>query len=250
MPASAAQIAANQRNSQRSKGPVIPEGKARSRANALKHGLTGEGVVLPNEDAAEVERRLAAFQEELQPSGEVGRSLVRRAALLSVRMDRCVSQETAALSERVRKAEAEFVAPEGLDAAEVERLRAEAKARAMLDPSKEATLARKYEAAAERGFFRTLKELRQTEKQSKAADPVSRAEAFRKELGSFLSLDEIDADLDRMEAKYDGMDAELGLTRGPKPSPAAPSPSRGASATRFSAPGGLFDLPFAIGRSR
>ena len=151
MPASEAQIAANRANAQRSKGPTTVEGKENSRRNALKHGLTGEGVVLPNEDAAEVERRLVAFQEELQPTGEVGRSLVRRAALMSVRMDRCVSQETAAFSERVRRAEAEFVAPEGADEATVAQLRAEAKARAMFDPSKEATLARKYEAAAE-GF--------------------------------------------------------------------------------------------------
>src|ERR1700722_18737763 len=102
MSASAARMTANRANSALSTGPKTPEGKARSRGNALKHGLTGEGVVLPNEDAAEVERRLAAFQEELQPSGEVGKSLARRAALMSVRMDRCVSQETAALSERVR----------------------------------------------------------------------------------------------------------------------------------------------------
>ena len=40
------------------------------------------------------------------------------------------------------------------------RLRAEAGDRALFDPSKEATLARRYEAAAERGFFKALKELR------------------------------------------------------------------------------------------
>ena len=168
MPASEARIRASQINGSKSKGPISPEGKAVSRRNSLKHGLTGEGVVLPNEDAAEVERRLAAFQEELQPTGEVGQALARRAAVCSVRMDRCVSQETAALSERVRQAEADFVAPEGADEATVAQLRAEAKARAMFDPSKEATLARKYEAAAERGFFRALKELRQLEKQAKA----------------------------------------------------------------------------------
>jgi hypothetical protein len=43
------------------------------------------------------------------------------------------------------------VVPEGLDEAAVTKLRAEAVRRAMFDPSKEATLARKYEAAAE-GF--------------------------------------------------------------------------------------------------
>jgi hypothetical protein len=97
MPASEAQIRANQANALRSTGPKTPEGKAISRANSFKHGLTGEGIVLPNEDVAEVERRFAAYQDELQPSGEVGMTLVRRAALLSVRLDRCVSHETATL---------------------------------------------------------------------------------------------------------------------------------------------------------
>ena len=243
MPASEAQIAANRANSQRSKGPVTPEGKSRSRGNALKHGLTGEGVVLPNEDAAEVERRLAAFEDELNPSGEVGRSLVRRAALMSVRMDRCVSQETAALSERVRRADAEFVAPEGVSAEDAARLKAEACARAMFDPSKEATLARKYEAAAERGFFRALKELRQLEKQAKAVEPPSPAEPSRPELGSFLTFQQLNSQLDELEARLDRRDAELARINRSKPAREVPP-------ARFSAAGGSFELPFAIGRPR
>ena len=250
MPASEAQIAANRANSLRSCGPRTAEGKSRSRGNALKHGLTGEGVVLPNEDAAEVERRLAAFEDELNPSGEVGRSLVRRAALMSVRMDRCVSQETAALSERVRQADAEFVAPEGADEATVAQLRAEAKAKAMFDPSKEATLARKYEAAAERGFFRALKELRQLEKQAKAAEPPAPAGSSRQELGSFLTFQQLNTQLDVLEARLDRRDAELTRIGRSKPAPTPPSPARMASEPRFSAPEGSFELPFAIGRPR
>ena len=249
MPASEARIAANRANSLKSSGPKTPEGKQNSRRNALKHGLTGEGVVLPNEDAAEVERRLVAFEDELRPVGEVGRALVRRAAVCSIRMDRSVEQETAALSERVRRAEADFAAPEGLDPAEVARLRAEAGRRAMFDPSKEATLARKYEAAAERGFFRALKELRQLEKQAKAAEPLSPAESYRKELGSFLSIEKIDADLDALEARLDRRDAELARTIRSNPVPTAPSPAREVSPAR-SAAGGSFDVPFTIGRPR
>ena len=243
MPASEAQIRANQQNAQRSKGPVTPEGKENSRRNALKHGLTGEGVVLPNEDAAEVERRLAAFEDELNPSGEVGKALVRRAALMSVRMDRCVSQETAALSERVRRADAEFVAPEGVSAEDAARLKAEACARAMFDPSKEATLARKYEAAAERGFFRALKELRQLEKQAKAAGPPSPAEPSRQELGSFLTFQQLNTQLDVLEARLDRRDAELARINRSKPVREVPP-------ARFAAAGASFDLPFAIGRPR
>ena len=244
MPAtSEARIAANRANSLKSCGPKSIEGKERSRANALKHGLTGEGVVLSNEDAAEVNRRFAAFQDELRPSGEVGLALVRRAAVCSVRMERGVSQETAALSERVCQAEADFEVPEGVDAAEGARLRAEAGRRAMFDPSKEASLARKYEAAAERGFFRALKELRQLEKQAKAADPSVGFDSYRRELGSFLPLEEIDAGLDAIEARLDARDREMAM----------PAPSRRPSAASPAAPpayGGWVDVPFTIGRAR
>jgi hypothetical protein len=193
MPASPAQIAANQANSARSTGPRTSEGKSRSRANSFKHGLTGAGVVLPEEDAAEVERLSESFRTELKAEGDVGRTLARRMATMSVRMDRCVDQETAARTERVLKAMDDFEAPEGLDAAEVERLRNEAGRRALFDSSKEATQVRKYEAAAERAFFRAFKELRQLKNDS-AKDPVAEitkqtAAQFKsslKELGSFL----------------------------------------------------------------
>ena len=220
MPASEAQILANRANATRSTGPTTAQGKERSRANSFKHGMTGEGVVLPNEDAAEVDRRFAAFRDELKPSGEVGLALARRAAVCSVRMDRGVSQETAALSERVRRAGAEFVAPEGVSAEEAARLKAEACARAMFDPSKEATLARKYEAAAERGFLRALKELRQLEKESRgrerAAAPAFDIAAHQAKLASFLSGlgdEEADALFERVERGEKPLEvmAEFGL---------------------------------------
>ena len=74
--------------------------------------------------------------------------------------------------------------------------------RALFDPSREATLARKYEAAAERGFFRTLKEIREIKAEAKALDrpaadqpgtdaraaaEAARARASLASLGSFFS---------------------------------------------------------------
>ena len=174
------------------------------------------------------------------------RILVRRIAVSSVRMDRGVEQETAHLAERVRKAEADFVAPEGADEATVAQLRAEAEARAMFDPSKEATLARKYEAAAERSFFRALKELRQLEKQAKAPESPPAAEPDQKALGSFLTMREIDAQLNELEARMDRREADLARMTGSKPIP----PARVAPPARFSAPGDAFELPFSIGRPR
>jgi hypothetical protein len=47
MPRTEAQIAASRANGLKSRGPVTAEGKAASRRNALKHGMAGEGVVIP-----------------------------------------------------------------------------------------------------------------------------------------------------------------------------------------------------------
>jgi len=311
MTCSPARLAANRKNAQMSTGPRSQAGKSRSRENALQHGLTGGCVVIAAEDAAEVEERSRAFEADLRPSGGLARVLVRHAAILSIRLERCNRQESAAIAARVRSAGADFEdqrlaevdraysrigdepatqtrklrsMPEGidrlvtdllglrevldldsgerwdrahgirlselmgarfeavpvtrvralseailgdfrflrvgdgegldatarqtwardqmarlildeidalqtigggLDTAAIEADRVGAATRALFDPSKEATLARRYEAAAERGFFRTLRELRQVE--AEAVDRPEPAPAPAAEpLGSFF----------------------------------------------------------------
>ncbi len=103
-----AQRAASRANGAKSQGPITDAGKAISRQNAVKHGMTGEGVALPNEDAVEVSRRFVTLERELKPQTEFERILVRRVAVCAHRLERSVDQETAALSEKVRGAEAAF----------------------------------------------------------------------------------------------------------------------------------------------
>ena len=105
---SEARLAANRANALKSTGPTSLEGKEQSRANSLQHGMTGAGIVLPAEDAAEVERRFAALRSQLAPNGEYQETLVRRVALHSVRMDRCAVNEAAAIGLKVRHAEEDF----------------------------------------------------------------------------------------------------------------------------------------------
>ena len=185
MPASEARILANRKNAALSTGPRTEEGKERSRANTLKHGLSGGGVVMPEGDAAEVERRAVAFAGELNASDEVGMALARRAALNSVRMERAADQQSVAMTRRIRQVEADFVATEGVDAAEVARLRSEAVRIAMFDPSPEATLARRYESAAERAFFHCIKELRQRGRVVPVARKVESEQQVGPTMGSF-----------------------------------------------------------------
>ncbi|HTA47620.1 MAG TPA: hypothetical protein VK789_34505 [Bryobacteraceae bacterium] len=68
MPVSEKQLEANRRNAQRSTGPRTAEGKARSSLNNLRHGLTGQITVLPEEDReahdAFCNRLITGFQPE------------------------------------------------------------------------------------------------------------------------------------------------------------------------------------------
>ncbi|WP_435015400.1 hypothetical protein TA3x_002938 [Tundrisphaera sp. TA3] len=104
MTTSIARLEANRRNALRSTGPRTDAGKSQSRRNALKHGLTGDGVVLLEEDAAEVEALSARLESEMQPAGTTGRLLIRRMALLWTRLDRCGRHDLAMTARRARDA--------------------------------------------------------------------------------------------------------------------------------------------------
>lgn len=54
------------------------EGKARVGSNALKHGLTGKQIVLPNEDPEEFDTFRAGLLNALQPHDELEGSLAER----------------------------------------------------------------------------------------------------------------------------------------------------------------------------
>ena len=56
----------NHRNSGRAPGPRTPEGKDRSRFNALKHGMSAKTLVLPGEDAGVLQRRIEHWTADLR----------------------------------------------------------------------------------------------------------------------------------------------------------------------------------------
>ncbi|APW60238.1 hypothetical protein [Paludisphaera borealis] len=101
-----AQILANRANAKKSCGPKSDDGKARSRLNALKHGLCAKTVnpVLPHEDPAELEAKIQDWIDDYQPTNAIERELVSRAARISWALDRAERHETALLARRVRKA--------------------------------------------------------------------------------------------------------------------------------------------------
>ena len=108
MPASGARILANRQNAQRSTGPRTAEGKDRSRRNALKHGLAGEGVVVIESDRDEIDARARALEADLAPKSPLGALMIAKLATLSVRAERAADRESAAIAGRVRHAVDDF----------------------------------------------------------------------------------------------------------------------------------------------
>jgi hypothetical protein len=102
--ASPRQIAANRRNAEKSTGPRTEEGKARCRGNALKHGMTGEGVVLPDDQAAAVAERREQWRDGFRPEGPEEEWLYEQLIVNSVRVDQCQAQEPAVRVYQARRA--------------------------------------------------------------------------------------------------------------------------------------------------
>jgi hypothetical protein len=314
MPTSDARRRANAENARRSTGPRTELGKMISRSNSYKNGMTGEGIVIPDEDRAEVDRLIADLEARFQPADFAEADAVRRMAIHSLRRERCARQEASMIGHRMRDAIADYDdkrrteaekqldwlaaepathsrrlrrTPEGIallirswrelaavltghdfyrwdygfwqrienlkgrrpedlpvsrdgalskalwgdtdylqpgelegnnskevkewarkqllerveaeiraleiyresfDPAELERDRREATTRAIFDDSKEGVLARKYEAASERAYYKALNELRQLQAERRAVEEAmagANEAEFEGELGSF-----------------------------------------------------------------
>src|SRR5450759_4202696 len=89
------QIEANRRNALKSTGPTTPDGKERSRRNALRHGLTAETVIATLEDAEDYEAFEAAVTSDYDAESAVERELVLRLASVLWRLRRATGIETA-----------------------------------------------------------------------------------------------------------------------------------------------------------
>lgn len=79
---SAAKLAANRRNGQKSKGPKTEEGKSRSRWNALKHGVLSQRLpVLHEHDSQTYTLLLENLRRDLNPGNALEEILVEKIAM-------------------------------------------------------------------------------------------------------------------------------------------------------------------------
>ena len=83
----------NRANAQHSTGPKTDQGKWRSSLNSLRHGLTGQIVVMPNEDLAAYKSHVKTFVDEYTPKGATEAQLVQQLADTSWRLNRAASLE-------------------------------------------------------------------------------------------------------------------------------------------------------------
>lgn len=150
---SEAQIEANRRNSQRSTGPRTEAGKARSRRNALRHGLAARTlIVAPGEDEADFAAFAADLRQDLAPDGAVEEALAQRIILCAWRLERIARIEAETLRLEAALAQKEM----GLTEPPLD-----------VFPTEIMALAR-YEATLDRAFERAMRMLRERQKLRRA----------------------------------------------------------------------------------
>jgi hypothetical protein len=84
----------NRANAQHSTGPKTAEGKKQSSLNALRHGLTGQIIVMPAEDLDAYRSHLKSFADQYNPKDVTEANLVQALADCSWRLNRVAALET------------------------------------------------------------------------------------------------------------------------------------------------------------
>lgn len=103
---------ANRKNALKSTGPKTPEGKAKVRLNALKHGLLAREAVILKGDGKEDPREFAAVLDAVAtaaaPEGPIEEMLVERIAVCYWRLRRAARYEVGLLRARLDRYQAAF----------------------------------------------------------------------------------------------------------------------------------------------
>jgi hypothetical protein len=84
----------NRVNASHSTGPKTPEGKHRSSLNALRHGLTGQIIVLPGDDLKAYQSHVQSYVDQCKPKGAIEAQLVQTLADTAWRINRVSALES------------------------------------------------------------------------------------------------------------------------------------------------------------
>jgi hypothetical protein len=138
---------ASRANGALSRGPKTEEGKRRSSANSIRHGLLAKCVVLRNESQETFAQHLDQHLQKLNPADDVEQGVVEEMAAAAWRLRRLWTIETTLLDKCVEKR------PESGERARI------AAAFAELSSSNELHLLDRYEARLHRMYQRSLHNL-------------------------------------------------------------------------------------------
>lgn len=130
-----------------SRGPITPEGKERSSANALRHGLLAKCVVLENESSECFDELVTQHQERFAPADGVEFAMIEEMVAANWRMRRAWAIENRLMEKAIRNQ------PPGDEAARI------AAAFSDLAASPELNLLHRYEARLHRIYQRALDNL-------------------------------------------------------------------------------------------
>jgi hypothetical protein len=167
----------NRANSQHSTGPITAAGKKQSSLNALRHGLTGQIVVMPTEDLHAYQLHLQSFADEYHPQGATESHLVQALGDASWRLNRVAALETNLLTLGVARE------PTPLTGAPQQVQDAMAIVAALESQSKALANLSMHSQRLSRQFERTVTQLRELQKTRRALD--------RKELDGVLDVIEM-----------------------------------------------------------
>ncbi len=159
-------------NGAKSRGPVTPEGKARSSANSRRHGLAAAAVLLEGESAEHFQLLLADYMDQFHPQTAVETDLVEVMAVARWRLRRILGIETQLLDlEMVRSEEEIDEKLDGMDHGD----RLAFVFQKMSDTGHSLALLIRYEASINRSYDNALKQLRHLQANrppTPAPDPV------------------------------------------------------------------------------
>ncbi len=142
------QIDSARKNGALSRGPVTPAGKAVSSANALKHGLLAEAIVISGEGADHLAALSARFHAEFHPRTQTETHHVETMIMCRWRLHRVWEFESACLNHEIEKLAA-AVNGQG------HRTRASLAFKSLSDQSRSLDLLSRYETQFARTFIRS-----------------------------------------------------------------------------------------------
>ena len=140
-------VKASRANGALSRGPKTAEGKAKVAANAIKHGLLGQCVVLKNESDEGFQEVLSQHAERFHPADGVELSWIEEMATAHWRMRRVWAIEGRLMDKALRHQ------PEGDEASRIASAYTELATEQRLD------LLHRYETSLQRTYQRAMKNL-------------------------------------------------------------------------------------------